>query len=166
LRTIWQAHRTGNLISFGSILFEEHDMPPGRGAKVAGVVIRISRPSETVIRHLVPFLARDLASFAADANARVGKEADLDAILHVGMLPLIRALDSLADHRSIGVMEPSRRDVRIFLITPLLQHFITPFFLVLSFHVRRGHQSLGRGMRPVAAAPGADSEGHLPAHIF
>ena len=79
-------------------------MPPSGGPEVAGVVIRISRPSESVIRHLVPFFARDFASFAPVANARVGKETDFDAILHVGMLPLIRALDAFADHLG-GVME-------------------------------------------------------------
>ena len=73
-------------------------MAPGRCAEVAGVVVRISRPYESVIRHVVPFFARDFASFAADANTRVGEEADLDAILHVGMIPLIRALNSFADH--------------------------------------------------------------------
>src|SRR5713226_8271090 len=74
-------------------------MSPGRCAKVAGVVVGISRPGEPVVRHLVPFFAGDFASFAADANARVGEETDLDVIVHVGMLPLIRALDSFADHK-------------------------------------------------------------------
>jgi hypothetical protein len=87
------------LVSFWSILLEEHDVSPGRCAEVAGVVVRISRPRESVIRHLVPFLACDLASFAADANAWVGEEANLDVILHVGMFSLIRALDPFADHR-------------------------------------------------------------------
>ena len=75
-------------------------MPPGRCAEVTGVVVGISRPRESVIGHLIPFFAGDLASFAADADARVSEEADLDTILDVGMLPLIRALDSFADHRS------------------------------------------------------------------
>src|ERR1700731_393800 len=66
---------------------------------MAGVVVGISRPGEAVIRHLVPFLACDLASFATDANTRVGKESNFDTILHVRMLSLIRALDSFADHR-------------------------------------------------------------------
>ena len=79
-------------------------MPPRRGAEVASVVVRISGPGETVIRDLVPFLARDFASLAADANARVGKKTDLDVIFHVGMFSLIRALDSFADH-SVEVME-------------------------------------------------------------
>src|SRR3954468_14895488 len=66
---------------------------------MAGVVVGISRPDKAVVGHLVPFFARDFASFAADANTRVGEEADLDAILDVGMLPLIRALEAFADHR-------------------------------------------------------------------
>ena len=94
-----KAHRTGNLISFLSILLEEHDVAPGRCAEVTGVVVRISGPRESVIRHLVPFFARDLASFAADANTRVGEKSNFDAILDVGVLALIRALDSFADHR-------------------------------------------------------------------
>jgi hypothetical protein len=71
---------------------------------MAGVVIRISRPRESVIRHLVPFFARDLASFAPDANTGIGEETDFDAVLHVRMLSLVRALDAFANHR-IGVVE-------------------------------------------------------------
>jgi hypothetical protein len=66
---------------------------------VAGIVIGISRPRESVVRHLVPFLARDLARFAADAHGRIREEADLYVIVHEGMFPLIRALDSFTDHR-------------------------------------------------------------------
>jgi hypothetical protein len=81
------------------ILFKEHDVAPCRCAKVAGVVVRISSPREAVIGHLVPFFARDFASFTADANARIGEEAYLDVILHVRMFALIRAMNSFADHR-------------------------------------------------------------------
>jgi hypothetical protein len=88
-----------DLASFLPILFEEHHVPPGRCAEMAGVIVRISRPRETVVRHLIPFFARDLASFAANANARIGKKSDFDMILHVGMLSLVRALGSFADHR-------------------------------------------------------------------
>ena len=52
---------------------------------MAGVVVGISRPSEAVIRHVVPFLARDFASLAADANGRVGKKSYFDVIAHVGV---------------------------------------------------------------------------------
>ena len=65
---------------------------------MAGVVVRISRPGEAVIRHVVPFFARDFASFATDANSRVGKEPNLDMILDVRMSPLVRALQTFADH--------------------------------------------------------------------
>jgi len=74
-------------------------MPPGRCAKVTGVVVGISRPGEAVIRNFIPFLASDFAGLAADADARVGEESHLDAIVHVGMFPLIGALNSFADHR-------------------------------------------------------------------
>ena len=73
-------------------------MPPGRCAKVAGVVVGISRPRESVIRYLIPFFARDFTSFAADANTGVGEKPDFDVIIHVRMFSLIGALDSLADH--------------------------------------------------------------------
>jgi hypothetical protein len=66
---------------------------------MAGVIVRISRPREPVVRHLIPFFTRDFASFAANANGRVGKEANLDVIVHVRVLPLICALESFADHR-------------------------------------------------------------------
>jgi len=73
-------------------------VPPGRCTKVAGVVVGISRPREAVVRHLIPFFACDFASFTADANTRVGEKSYFDTIVHVGVFPLIRALDSFADH--------------------------------------------------------------------
>src|SRR5258705_12045497 len=91
--------RTDYLPSFLSILLEKHDVPPGGSAEMPGVVIGISRPNEAVIRHLVPFLARDLASLAADANGRVGKKSYFDVITHVGVFPLIRTMSAFADHR-------------------------------------------------------------------
>src|SRR4029077_15974145 len=94
-----ETHRASDLISFWSILLEKHDVPPGRCAEMAGIVVRISRPGESVVRNLVPFFARDLASLAANANARVGEESHFDVVLHVGMLPLIRAMEAFADHR-------------------------------------------------------------------
>jgi hypothetical protein len=87
------------LISFGTILFQKHDMSPCRCAKVAGVVVRISSPRKAVIRHLVPFFARDFASLTPDANRRIGEEAYFNVIVHVRVLPLIRAVESFADHR-------------------------------------------------------------------
>ncbi len=73
---------------------------------MTGVVVGISTPDKAVIRHLIPFFARDFAGFAADANGRISEEANFDVILHVRMTALIRALNSVADHcRGIGVME-------------------------------------------------------------
>ena len=89
-----------DLTAFFPVLFQKHDVAPGRRAEVARVVVGISRPSEAVIGHLVPFLARDLASLAADANGRVGKKSYFDVIAHVGVFPLIRAMSALADHKS------------------------------------------------------------------
>ena len=49
---------------------------------MAGVVVGIPGPGETVVWHFVPFLARDFASFAADADTGISKEADFHAVLH------------------------------------------------------------------------------------
>jgi hypothetical protein len=90
--------RADNLISFLSILLKKHDMAPRRSAKAASVVVGISRPRETVIRHLIPFFARDFASFAANANARVSEEADFYFFLHEIVMALVRAFSAFADH--------------------------------------------------------------------
>jgi hypothetical protein len=90
---------TGDLASFLSILFQEHHVAPGRRAKVAGVVVRISSPREAVIGHMVPFFARDFASLAADAYSRIGEETDFHVFLHVIVPSLIRAVCAFADHR-------------------------------------------------------------------
>src|ERR1043166_2054064 len=99
-KRIFAVRRSDDLISFLSILLYEHHVSPGRCAQMAGVVVGISRPDEPIVRNFVPFLASDLASFAADAHRRVGEETDLDAILDVGILPLIGAVNAFADHRS------------------------------------------------------------------
>src|SRR6266446_6052968 len=90
--------RADNLISLLSILLKKHDVPPGRCAEVTGVVVRISRPREPVIRHVVPFFTRDFASFAADANARIGEEADLYFFLYEIVMALVSAFRAFADH--------------------------------------------------------------------
>jgi hypothetical protein len=87
-----------NLTAFLAILLDKHDMPPGRCANVTGIVVRISRPDETVIRHLVPFFARDLARFATDAHCRVGEETNFNVLLHVVVTALIGAVCAFADH--------------------------------------------------------------------
>ncbi len=73
-------------------------MAPRRRAKVASVVVGISRPRETVIRHVIPFFARDFASFAANANGRVSEEADLYFFLHEIVMALVGAFCAFADH--------------------------------------------------------------------
>src|SRR4029077_1676640 len=89
-----------NLTAFLSILLDKHDMPPGRCANVTGVIVRIARPYEAVVRHLVPFFAGDFARFAADADSWVSEEANLDTIVHIGVPALIRAVCAFADHDS------------------------------------------------------------------
>jgi len=65
---------------------------------MAGVVVGIARPNEAVIRHLVPFFARDFAGFATDAHSWIGEETNLNIVAHVRMPALIRAVGTLADH--------------------------------------------------------------------
>ena len=77
-------------------------MAPRRSAKVASVVVGISRPRETVIRHVIPFFARDFASFAANANGRVSEEADLYFFLHEIVMALVGAFRAFADHGLCG----------------------------------------------------------------
>ena len=94
-----QLMRPNNLISFLAILLKEHHVPPGRRAEMACVVIRISRPGEPVIGHMIPLFAGDFTCLAADAHARIGEEANLDVIFDKGMPALIATLNSFADHR-------------------------------------------------------------------
>src|SRR5262245_6415342 len=90
--------RADNLISFLPILFDKQNMPPGGRAEVPRVVVRIPRPDEAVVRHVVPFFARDLASLATDADGWISEETDFHIFLHVIVPALIRALCSFADH--------------------------------------------------------------------
>jgi hypothetical protein len=87
-----------NLISFLPVLFNKQNMPPGGRAEAAGVVVRIARPNETVVRHLVPFFARDLARFATDAHGWIGEEANFHIFLHVIVAALVRALCAFTNH--------------------------------------------------------------------
>src|SRR3954465_2791625 len=73
-------------------------MAPCRRAKMSGVVVGISRPRESIIRHVIPFFARDFASFAADANGRVGEEADLHFLLYEIVAALVGAFCGFPDH--------------------------------------------------------------------
>src|SRR5438477_10831520 len=76
-------------------------MSPSRCSEMSVLILKISAPSKAVIGHLIPFFARDFASFAADANRRIGEEANLNAITHVRVPTLVRALDSFADHPAL-----------------------------------------------------------------
>ena len=60
----------------GLLLLDERDVAPGVRAERAGVVVRVARPDEAVLGDEVPLLAGDLAGLAADADRRVGEEAD------------------------------------------------------------------------------------------
>src|SRR5262249_34932540 len=91
--------RTDNLASFLSVLFEEQNVSPGGCTKVAGIVIRISSPRETIVRHMVPFLASNLTRFAPDASGGWVEETVLDFFLQVIVPPLICVVSSFADHR-------------------------------------------------------------------
>src|SRR5438874_4199231 len=58
-------------------LLDEADVPPVDAVQLAGVVVAVAGelPDPAVLgRELVPFLARDLARLAADANRGVGEE--------------------------------------------------------------------------------------------
>src|SRR6516225_9323569 len=87
-----------DLPAFLAILFDKHDVSPRGSAEVARVVVRIARPNKAVIRHMVPFFARYLARFTADAHGRISEETNLDIFLHVRMPALIRAVCAFADH--------------------------------------------------------------------
>src|SRR4029077_14257956 len=90
--------RADNLASFLPVLLDKHHVSPRRSAEVTGVVVGIARPNKAVIRHVVPFFARDFASLAADAHSRIGEEPNLDVVAHVRMPALIRAVCTFANH--------------------------------------------------------------------
>src|SRR5215467_2409320 len=92
--------RAYNLTAFLSVLFDKHHVTPRRCAEVTGVVVGIARPNESVIGHVVPFFARDFAGFATDADGRISKKANLDAIAHIRMPALIRTVRAFADHEN------------------------------------------------------------------
>ena len=107
--------RADNLAPFLSVLLDKHHVPPRGCAEVAGVVVGISRPNEAVIGHLVPFFARDFASFAADAHSRIGEETNLNVIVHVRVPALIRAVCAFADHRAARSLRDATHFDHLFL---------------------------------------------------
>jgi hypothetical protein len=100
---------------------------PGGSTEMSGVIVGISQPGETVVRHFVPFLARYLASFASDAHGRIGEKADCDITLHVRMPALICTLSSFADHK---VAHASGLQIRLIASGTLALLFLLfmPFF--------------------------------------
>jgi len=75
-------------------------VPPRGCPEMARVVVRISGPNEAVVRHVVPFFARDLARLAADAHGWIREEADLHIFPYVIVPALVRALCAFADHEN------------------------------------------------------------------
>jgi hypothetical protein len=65
---------------------------------MTSVIVRISRPNEPIVWHVVPFFARDLARLATDAHRWVGEEANLYVVLHVRVPALVRAPCAFTDH--------------------------------------------------------------------
>src|SRR5262249_640751 len=59
----------------GRAALVELDVAPVLVVELAGVVVAVAEPGR-VAGELVPLLARDLAGLAADAERRVGEEAD------------------------------------------------------------------------------------------
>ena len=94
--------RADDLAPFLPVLLDKHDVTPRGRAKMAGVVVRIARPNEAVIGHVVPFLARHFAGFATDAHGWIGKETNHNVVAHVRMPALISTVCAFADHVTIG----------------------------------------------------------------
>src|SRR5207248_8848468 len=72
------AHHQPAAVIWTLELLDEADVPPMDAVEPAGVVVAVSGqlPDPAVLGgELVPFLARDLARFAADANRGVGEES-------------------------------------------------------------------------------------------
>jgi hypothetical protein len=80
---------------------------------MARVVIGIAGPNITVVGHLVPFLARDLARFTTDADSRVGEKSNRRTFLDVGMTSLIRAVRAFANHQEKKNLETGNPKKRI-----------------------------------------------------
>ena len=93
--------RADDLASFLPVLLDKHHVTPRRSAKVTGVIVGIPRPNKAVIRHVIPFFARDFACLATDAHSWIGKETNLNVVAHVRMPALIRTVCALADHAKI-----------------------------------------------------------------
>ena len=92
--------RTDDLAAFLPILFDKHHVTPCGCAQVTGIIVRISRPNETVIGNVIPFFAGDLTCFAPDANGWIGEKSNLDLIAHIRVAALICTVCAFADHKN------------------------------------------------------------------
>src|SRR3954453_2368262 len=63
------------------LLLDKGDVPPRVRVQLAGVVVGAAEPILAVLRDQVPFLARNFACLAADADRRVGEEPDARMLL-------------------------------------------------------------------------------------
>src|SRR5439155_252032 len=76
----WRRRRGSALLALLArvrrLLHDEGDVAPGVRVQFAGVVVGVPGPGESVLGNEVPLLAGDLAGFAADADRRVGEEAE------------------------------------------------------------------------------------------
>ena len=131
-------------------------MAPCGSAEMSGVVVGISQPGETVVRNVVPFLARYLASFAADAYSRIREKADFNIIVHVRMPALICTLNSFADH-FVKTRRRARRSRPTICWRPII-----PFFPPCRDYARIFRRSARRGV----AVPDADLLADRPAARF
>ena len=92
--------RADDLASFLPVLFDKHDVTPRGRAELTGVVVGIARPNESILRHMIPFFARDFAGFATNAHSRIREETNLDVVAHVRVPALICAVCAFADHEN------------------------------------------------------------------
>src|SRR5256884_1016460 len=99
-------------------LLDEADVPPVDAVQLAGVVVAVARelPYAAVLgRQLIPFLARDLARLAADANRGVGEEPHGLGHNHAFSTLQTNALPSWMD-----TLGSPTQDVRSFTTSPVL----------------------------------------------
>ena len=80
---------------------------------MAGIIVRISRPNEAVVGHVVPFFARHFTGFATDAHSRIGEKPNLDFVTHVRMPALIRTVGAFADHGENKIRKAGTQENRV-----------------------------------------------------
>ena len=142
---------------------------------MARVVVRISRPDEAIIRHMVPFFARHFAGLATDAHSRIGEEPDLYVVPHVRVPALIRAVRAFADHenqiRKAGTQEKTAQEARFICAErptqtfPVLEGWLLGssfIILILFLRLRGPHRFVLCGK---TALPDAGSWARFAVHI-